>query len=209
MSKKERKLTKKELERKELFEKRCLKLEQEGFKSKHLTIGVVKANILAIFVMIPFILFFCWLYNIVNLEIDTTIPSAWGVLFFPILIVLIVVHEGIHGITWGIFAKDHFKSIEFGIIWKMLTPYCTCKDVLKKWQYMLGSAMPTIILGGGMALISIFLNHYILFLLSLLMVLSGGGDFLVILMILFHKGTGKCVLYCDHPYELGVVVFER
>ena len=209
MSKKERKLTEKELERKALFEKTRLKLEQEGFKSTHLTMGVLKANILAIFVMAPFVLFFCWLYSIVNLEIDTTMSSMWGVLFLPIFLLLGVAHEGIHGITWGIFAKDHFKSIEFGVIWKMLTPYCTCKDALKKWQYMLGSAMPTIILGGGMELISIFLNNYILFLLSLLMVLSGGGDFIVILMIIFHKPTGNYVLYCDHPYELGVVVFEK
>ena len=41
------------------------------------------------------------------------------------------------------------------------------------------------------------------------MVLSGGGDFIVILMIIFHKATGNCALYCDHPYELGVVVFEK
>lgn len=209
MSKEERKLTKKELERKELFEQTCLKLEQEGYRSKHLTIGVVKANILAILVMMPFVLFFCWLYTIVNLEIDTTISPTQSIVVLPILIFLIVAHEAIHGITWGIFAKNHFKSIEFGVIWKMLTPYCTCKDVLKKWQYMLGSAMPTIILGGILALISIFLNNYILFLVSLLMVLSGGGDFMIILMIIFHKATGNDVLYCDHPYELGVVVFER
>lgn len=209
MSKEERKLTKKELARKELFEQTCLKLEQEGYRSKHLTIGVVKANILAILVMMPFVLFFCWLYTIVNLEIDTTISPTQSIVVLPILIFLIVAHEAIHGITWGIFAKNHFKSIEFGVIWKMLTPYCTCKDVLKKWQYLLGSAMPTVILGGVMALISIFMNNYILFLVSLLMVLSGGGDFMIILMIIFHKATGNDVLYCDHPYELGVVVFER
>lgn len=209
MSKKERKLTRKELERKEWFEKTCLKLEQEGFKSKHLTMSVVKANILAIFVMMPFILFFWWLYNTVNLEIDTNISSVWSVLFLPILIFLVVIHEVIHGITWGIFAKDHFKSIEFGVIWQMLTPYCACKGLLKKWQYMLGSLMPTIILGGVMALISIFLNNYLLFLLSLLMIISGGGDFIIVLMIIFHKVTGKYTLFCDHPYKLGVVVFER
>lgn len=209
MSKKERKLTENEIKRKEVFEANKQKLESEGYTSTHLTMGVVKANVLALVVMLPFIVLFVLLYNVVNPEVNSDIGGYGGFLFLVILLVLVVVHEGIHGLTWGIFAENHFKSISFGIIWSMLTPYCACKDGLNKWQYLLGAAMPTIILGFGLALVSVFLNNPFLLFLSLLMIVSGGGDFLVILMIMFHKSKGKETLYIDHPYELGVVVFER
>lgn len=68
----------------------------------------------------------------------------------PFTLMLTVVHELIHGITWGIFAEKHFQSINFGVIWKMLTLYCHCSVPLKKWQYVLGAAMPTLVLGAGL-----------------------------------------------------------
>lgn len=42
-----------------------------------------------------------------------------------------------------------------------------------------------------------------------IMVLGGGGDFLIVLKMLLHKTKGKNALYYDHPYECGVVVFEK
>lgn len=207
MKKKERKLTKKELKRKEDFEKLCEKMEQEGFETNYLTVGIVQANILALVIMMPFVLFFVWLYYKVNLKVSAELGS--GILFLLAIICLIVAHEVIHGITWGIFAKNHAKSIDFGVIWSMLTPYCTCTEALKKWQYILGSAMPTIILGFGLGTVSIILNSYPLFVLAILLIFSGGGDFLIILKTLLHRTKGKEAVYYDHPYECGLVVFER
>lgn len=48
------------------------------------------------------------------------------------LFLLIVIHEAIHGLTSGIFAKGHRNAIAFGVIWEMLTPYCTCAEPLAK-----------------------------------------------------------------------------
>ena len=73
--------------------------------------------------------------------------------------------------------KVNYNSITFGVIWKVLTPYCTCSEPLKKWQYILGDLMPTLILGFGMTAISIVFRQPLLFVLSELMVLSVGGDF--------------------------------
>ena len=38
---------------------------------------------------------------------------------------------------------------------------------------------------------------------------GGGGDFTIILKILLHRQRGKEAVYYDHPYECGVVVFEK
>ena len=130
-------------------------------------------------------------------------------IFFVIFIILVIVHELIHGVTWEIFTKNRFKSIGFGVIWKMLTPYCTCSEPLKKKQYIIGGLMPTLILGFGLAVVSIFFKQSVLFILSQLMILAGGGDFLIVLKMLFYRCKSREVLYYDHPYELGVVVFEK
>lgn len=48
------------------------------------------------------------------------------------IIALIVIHELIHGLTWGYFAKNCLKSIDLGMIWTMLTPYCTDAEHLTR-----------------------------------------------------------------------------
>ncbi len=91
----------------------------------------------------------------------------------------------------------------------MLTPYCTCVEPLKKWQYVVGGAMPTLILGFGLAVIAAVIGNFGLLVLSEVMILSGGGDFFIILKMLLARHPNKDVLYYDHPYECGVVAFER
>lgn len=131
------------------------------------------------------------------------------ILFLVVFAILIVLHELIHGITWSIFAKNHLKSIEFGLIISSLTPYCCCKDMLTKSQYIVGGIMPTVVLGIIPALISIFTGSVFWFIMGELMILSGGGDMTILLKLLRYKSDKKEILYMDHPYECGLIVFER
>lgn len=158
--------------------------------------------------MIPFMIFFGWLsFTYVDGWSEGIGDLHLSFLFFPALLILFVLHEVIHGLVWGLFAG--LRSIRFGVIWKMLTPYCTCSSVLGKWQYVLGAAMPTILLGFLMSFIAIYMDNILLSVLSLFMILGGGGDLLIILKLLSHPTRGKEVLYIDHPYECGLVAFER
>lgn len=209
MDKEERQLTTKELKRKENFERICNEMEKNGYETKNLTVSILQANIAAVIVMLPFVVLIGWIYFTVNPAGSFSAEISTSLLFLPIFLCLIVLHEVIHGITWGIFAKNHFRSIDFGVIWKALTPYCTCSEPLKKWQYIIGGAMPTLILGFGLAVIATDLNHFLLFVLSELMVISGGGDFFIILKMLLYRSKKKEVVYYDHPYECGVVAFEK
>lgn len=127
----------------------------------------------------------------------------------PFTLMLTVVHELIHGITWGIFAEKHFQSINFGVIWKMLTPYCHCSVPLKKWHYVLGAAMPTLVLGAGLGVVAIMTGNLVCLYLAEFMTLGGGGDFLIIMKILRYHSDKEDQVYYDHPYECGVVVFEK
>lgn len=129
--------------------------------------------------------------------------------FLLVMLLLTAVHEGIHGLTWGLFAESHWRSIRFGVIWKALTPYCTCAQPMKRGQYILGAAMPTLVLGIGLTAAAALTGIFWVFILALAMIFGGGGDFTIILKILLHRQCGKEAVYYDHPYECGVVVFEK
>lgn len=204
--KKERKLTEAELRRKARFEALAADMEGQGWTVHDLTIGAVKANILAFLVMFPFALAITIWYLVVNGGLSE--PSLTDVLLLLVLLIaLLAAHEGIHGLVWGLCAPSGFRSIEFGVVWAVLSPYCTCAEPMKKGQYLLGSAMPTLILGFGLGIVAIYTGVSLLLYLSVLMILGGGGDFCIILKLLAYRPQGE-VVYCDHPYEVGLVAFE-
>lgn len=207
MQKQERTLTPQEQQRKEHFDQLCEVMRADGYHKQDLTVGVVSANVMGLLMALPFCVVTIWLYFNVKQEGEYLLQLNW--IFLPLFVAFIVLHEAIHGLTWGVFAKNHFKSIKFGVIWSALTPYCTCEEPLKRWQYLLGGLMPTLILGFGMLAAAIAFHSDLLFLLSECMILGGGGDFLIVLKLLLYRARGKKVLFYDHPYECGLVVFEQ
>ena len=200
MGKDKRKLTEKELKRKDDFEKFTSEMQQNGYEAKSMIFNMKQANYLGPLSILPFMAFTLWIYYNVNgfdLEGISLGLAAAAFLLIPCLIIL---HELIHGITWGSFAKNHFHSIDFGFIWSSFSPYCTCSEPLKRWKYLLGAAMPTLVLGGGIAAVAVITNQLLLLFLAEVMIISGGGDFLIILKILLYRTDKKKSVYCDHPY---------
>jgi len=204
---KERKLSKAELKRKEAFEKLTEQLTADGYKTKLLTVTVAEANIYAVVAALPFIFPLIVLYFVVGNELS--IESLTFLLAYIIFIIMIVVHELIHGITWACFAKDGWKSISFGFVVEYLTPYCSCNQPMKKAQIIIGALMPTLILGFLPGVIAIVIGSPLLLIVAVLMILGGGGDLLIIFKLLRYKSDAKDVLFIDHPYEVGTAVFER
>lgn len=211
MAKNERKLTPAEQKRKEQFALICEEMERQGYRKTDLTIGVVKANLLALIVMLPFaVLSGAVVLSRVSFLSMAELMSPFDfLLFLLVMLLLTAVHEGIHALTWAMFGKDYWKSIRFGVIWKALTPYCTCLRPAKRGQYILGAAMPTLVLGIGLTAAAALTGVYWVFILAIAMIFGGGGDFAIILKMLLHRQQGRDAVYYDHPYECGVVVFEK
>lgn len=209
MGKENRKLSKAEEKRKKLYEEKKKELIAKGYEEKDLTISVVKANVMAFVLGMPIIILLFILFIYKNQSGIYTFSIRDSVGFLVLFAILVVLHELIHGIFWSIFAKNHLKSIEFGFIASSLTPYCCCKDMLTKSQYIIGGIMPTVILGIIPAVISIFTGSVFWFVMGELMILSGGGDMTILLNLLRYKSDKKEILYMDHPYECGLIVFER
>lgn len=209
MTKQERRLTPQEQRRKERFLRLSEAMAAQGWRQRDLTVSILAANLWGLVLTLPLAVLAGFLYCQWNPLPVPAFSMAETLLLFPVLLVLIVLHEGIHGLTWGCFAPSRLRAIEFGVIWKALTPYCTCAEPLTKRQYLLGGLMPTLVLGFGLSAAAAALGSPCLFYLSAIMILSGGGDVLIAWKLLLHRAPDAEVRYLDHPYECGLVAFER
>lgn len=207
-TKTERKLSKAELKRKAEFEALSDKLIAEGYKPNHMIMSVAKANVLSLLAPLPFVILFLVLYFVMG-NTYTPLEGINTVIVIVAFVVLIVVHELIHGITWSIFAKNGWKSISFGFIVAYLTPYCSCNEPMKKYQSILSALMPTLLLGFIPCMVAVFIGSSVLLAIGILLIMGGGGDLLIIFKLLCYKSPTKDVLFIDHPYEIGTAVFER
>ena len=208
---KNRKLSPKEQRRLNVFEETCERLSQQGYKRNDLTISIVKANLFVFLLAIPVVaigvLLFAW-----KNPISLLAPNPRGSLLVIVLfIVLIVAHELIHGLTWSLYAEHHFKDIEFGFMKEYLTPYCTCTTPLPKSHYIMGALMPCIVLGILPTAIGILLGSSLFFWIGIIMILSAGGDIMIVWKVLAFKKQDESeeVLIYDHPTQAGSVIFER
>ena len=126
-------------------------------------------------------------------------------LFFVILIIL---HELIHGLTWSCFVKNGYRSISFGVIWRSLNPYCTCSEPLSKLHYLTGLLMPWFVLGIIPCVAAIILRNGYMMVFGVVMAISAGGDLMIAQLILREKDGGE-KLYMDHPTKIGLVCLEK
>ncbi len=207
-----RKLSKAEEERKIKLEELRSSLVSQGYEEKDLTISVVYANVMALVLTLPIVIIFLVLFTIRNIELMMNLGTRSiidAVLSIVCVLVLVVVHELIHGATFAIFAKSHWKAISFGYIAEYMTPYCCCNEPLLKWQYALGAIMPTVLLGIIPLIIAVFTGSLFLFGVGALMTMAGGGDLTIVCKLLARKEGGRECIYLDHPYKVGLVCFER
>lgn len=193
-------------------------VEIEDYKKEMLTIDLVKANLYGMFAILPIMgiygipFFILWRDALSEISLENFINEFnSGMLgnFLSILAAItfgIILHELIHGITWAKFADKGFKSIRFGVLWKMMTPYCHCKEPLKVWQYILGGIMPAIILGLFPFLYSLFSGNVLWLIFSIFFTMAAVGDFFIINLLIKEN---KDDLVLDHPTEAGCYIFRK
>ena len=208
----ERKITEAEKKRTERFKEKVAILKSQGYEESKHTVDVVKANILAMLIMLPFVAVIAVPYLIRN-GIPQRAAFSTYLLYLALFIFLamaeMAVHEGIHGLTWGLLSPDGFSTIEFGLIKEYLTPYCYCGTPLTRGQYIIGSMMPTLVLGFIQGIVAILTGNFLIFILSVFLMIGGGGDFLIDWLLIRYKKKHNELILMDHPTELGFVAFEK
>jgi len=191
-------------------------------KERKLTISIVWANIFSIgffaIIAIPTIIlwnimwgstgFFPFHKGMSYEEVNTALTGSMirTAIFVVAMIVGIVVHELIHGITWAHYAKGGLKTISFGIMWKMLTPYCHCNEPLKVRSYIIGALMPLIVVGILPWVIGLLLHSILVTALGVIFIVSASGDILVVWKLRNEKSTSTVL---DHPTEAGCIIYDK
>jgi hypothetical protein len=191
------------------FETISLDLLGKGYTQHKAIISVKKANILAIFVSAPFLFLALLFFYLSQGELNFTFGTNFGgtFLFFILSFASIFIHEFLHGFGWSLYCNYRWKSIEFGVIWKYLTPYCHCKELLPTMQYLSGGLLPFMVLGVLLNQLSVWTGSYLLLALSLFNILAAGGDLAIALMLISYRKANTRIL--DHPTECGFVAFVK
>ena len=177
-------------------------------ENKHdLSVSMLRANVLAFFIMIPvailqFSLFIMW-NGAENFSFTLNLPSL--LIFAAIVIVSIVAHELIHGLTWMVAGKKPFSAVRFGIQWNMLTPYAHLKEPIDVNVYRIGGFMPGFILGILPFILSLLTGSEGLLWFSVLQTAAASGDWLILLLL---RKVKSGTLVEDHPTQAGCYVYE-
>lgn len=175
----------------------------EERKIEEYTMGMGKVNSLVLLmiipitamILIPFILI--WDYETFNTGKE--IFKDYFLLYF---LGGIIIHELLHGLTWGQFASNGLKSIKFGVKWKFLTPYCHCKEPLKVKHYRIGIAMPLIVMGIIPSIIGLIIGHGGVLSFGIFFIWAAVGDIIGIFML---RKLDKDIYVSDHPEKMGFI----
>ncbi|MBR3628934.1 MAG: DUF3267 domain-containing protein [Oscillospiraceae bacterium] len=183
-------------------------LTAEGYREESAVISVLKANIMAFVISGPLAVAVVVIFWLMNRDISLMIEFGRSSLWFCLLIILTtVIHEGLHGLGWVGFCKEHWKSIRFGVMWESLTPYCHCKEALSVGQYYVGLFLPMTVLGFGISIASLILHNPLLMFTGAINLLMAGGDATIGCILI--KYIGKPVKILDHPNQCGCMAFVK
>jgi hypothetical protein len=170
-----------------------------------LSVSMLRANIVAAFIMIPVaVLQFTLFYMLHGTKkTEFTLYLLNILLFLALMIASIFVHEFVHGLTWVVAGKKPFSAVKFGVQWKTLTPYAHLKEPIEVNVYRIGGFMPGFVLGILPFILSLILGNGTLLWFSIIQTAAASGDWLI-LWILRNVKSGALVE--DHPSRAGCYV---
>ena len=176
--------------------------EMEGYVTELRTIGMLKANIVALVVLGLFCLLgVAGMYAIWG---GFSLGNPWnGMLFIVGFWVGIAVHELIHGFTWMWTTRSGFSHLRFGLLRGGV--YCHIDVPMNKRGYVVGALMPLLLLGIIPFLLSFATNSLWLMLFGVIFIACAMGDVLIVWAI--RKEPPDTLVY-DHPSEPGCIVYH-
>jgi hypothetical protein len=124
---------------------------------------------------------------------------------FIVLVSGMILHEGLHALTFAAFCKNGFRSVNFGIKWKHLSPYVHCREILSLNQYRLGTLMPGLILGIIPTIIGVASGNAWLLIYGVFFTAGAAGDFLSLIKL---NGVDPSYRVKDHPDDLGFILIR-
>jgi hypothetical protein len=127
------------------------------------------------------------------------------VVFVPVFIGGILVHEGLHGFGWKVFGGVPRGAIRFGFAWKALMPYAHCTVPLRAQAYRWGAALPGLATGLLPVLVGLALGWGAMLVLGAILLSAAAGDALVLWAIREVPAEARVI---DHPSKPGCYVLR-
>ena len=177
-------------------------MEIENFKKRDITYSFLAVNFYVILLVLPIFIILHFLYKLIWEAPTITLKFPYWIIF----LLGVVLHELIHGFFAMKYSKNGIKSIKLGISWKMLTPYCHCKEPLTIRNYRIVLIAPLIILGIVPAIIGLIWGNNDIYVFGLIFTLAAGGD--IIILWKLRKEKEENLAY-DSPDKCGCEVFEH
>ena len=177
--------------------------EIEGYTIEQRTIGMLKANIVALVVLVVLLLAGLIVMYAIHAEAFRLLPFGTVSLFLLFFTVGVVVHELIHGLTWMLATHSGFSHLRFGVMAGGV--YCHIDVPMTKRKYVAGALMPLLLLGIIPFVVSFFAGSFILMLLGATLTACAMGDVMIVWAI--RKEQPDTLVY-DHPTEGGCVVYR-
>lgn len=171
---------------------------------RDLSISMARANVVVLFMSIPVAILQFVIFIIVHGPEKSR--TTWNfMLLIAVVLLGVVAHELIHGITWAIFGNKPFSATKFGFQWKTFTPYAHLKEPVEVNAYRIGAFMPGFIMGILTYILSVLLGDGNLFWFGLVHTSAAGGDWLILWLIRNVKAGMQVE---DHPTNAGCYVIE-
>lgn len=176
----------------------------EGYVAEKRTISLLWANILSIGIIVVLLAVGIFLMHILWPDTQFIIPQSRLLILLILIVVGIVVHELIHGITWIIATHKDFSHLSFGIM--KMSPYCHIDVPMQKRQYVVGALMPMLLLGVLPAILALAIGSWFWLLIGILFITAAAGDLMIVWVI--RKEPNDTLVY-DHPSEGGCYVYHK
>ena len=171
---------------------------------RDLSISMARANVIVLFFSIPVVILQLAIFLLLH-GTEKLGPAASSVFLIIAVLLGIVIHELIHGLSWVIFGRKPFSAIKFGFQWKSFTPYAHLTQQVEVNAYRLGAFMPGFLLGILIYVLSLVLGSGDLFWFSLVHTSAAGGDWLILWLI---RKVRAGLQVEDHPTNAGCFVLE-
>jgi hypothetical protein len=182
-------------------------MDESGYIKVDKSISMLWANIISLFLAIPLVIVPVVIFTLVwsGERLFVGLASIFDRPFLLIggFVVLIVVHELIHGLTWQFVSKAGRTDIKYGFQWKTITPYAHLKIPIDVNPYRWGAIMPGIVLGFMPAILGLIIGNGALYIVGVFMSFAASGDLLILFLL---RGVQSPALIEDHPTRAGCTV---
>jgi hypothetical protein len=172
------------------------------------TISMARANGVAL-VLTPILLgglialyFFVW----GSISFQPNLPQPLALLWLLFILILsIVIHEGLHALSFLLVGRVPLSALRFGFSWEGFAPYAHCQLPLTIGAYRISVVAPALVLGVLPTAVGLIIGSFGLLLYGAVMLTMAGGDFAVLLAVRTVP-PGERVI--DHPTAPGCHVLK-